>query len=162
MQEVDGESRVVEPPLPLTISTITADKGNDYVVGVPLTSVKGVRTERWRTNYILPCCIIVFLGVLAFQLIQWGYPSSIGYLAKYTEKTTVSGCQVFTNHVVQNVDKVKENIEANQIDCAKTPYVYMTGFEYSQQTSLMSCEHPLEGSLTPNCFVNNIIRNDKK
>ncbi|CAI2160861.1 Uncharacterised protein [Serratia fonticola] len=113
-------------------------------------------------KYILLAGIVALLGLMAFQFIQWGYPSSMGYLARYTEKTTVSGCQVFTDHVVKNVEKVKENIELSQIDCNKNPYIYLTGFQYSQQLSLLSCDRPLGENAASTCYVNNIVRDNKK
>ncbi|WP_261161984.1 hypothetical protein [Serratia fonticola] len=131
-------------------------------VDVPFSSVKVVRPERWKMKYILLAGIVALLGLMAFQFIQWGYPSSMGYLARYTEKTTVSGCQVFTDHVVKNVEKVKENIELSQIDCNKNPYIYLTGFQYSQQLSLLSCDRPLGENAASTCYVNNIVRDNKK
>lgn len=162
VQEVDGGKVIIAPPHSLPVSTIVIDKKSISDPAIPLSSEKVVRHGGGRFKYTLFAGIVVLLGLMVFQLTKWGYPSSLGYLAKYTEKTTVSGCQVFTNHIVQNVAMVKENLADNQIDCTKTPYIYMTGFQYSQQTSLLSCEQPLRGATAPKCFVNNNVRNNKK
>lgn len=125
-----------------------------------------LKLEHARNKKGMLIILFVFVLILSsgviFQLIQWGVPSSTAYLSKFQHKTTVSDCQVFTNHVVKNIDRVKENIAASQIDCAKVPYVYMTGYQYSHIVSLLSCEQPLGGTTVPKCSVNTIVRNTEK
>lgn len=145
-------------------SPLTVNKGSASAVIVtrPSPSIKRTVARPWRGKLLLLAGIIAALGLMVFQLIGWGTPSSANYASKYTHKITVSGCQVFTNHEVKNVDRVKENIEISQIDCTKTPYIYLTGFQYSQQLSLLSCDHPLGKNAASKCYVNNIVRNNKK
>ncbi|CAI1211413.1 winged helix-turn-helix domain-containing protein [Serratia fonticola] len=162
VEEVDELVLAPHEPRAFPASPVAVNKGSALAVTRSSPSIKRAFARPWRGKLLLPAGIIAALGLMVFQLIWWGSPSSENYATKYTHKITVSGCQVFTNHVVNNVDRVKESIEISQINCAEMPYIYLTGFQYSQQLSLLSCDHPLGGNAAPKCYVNNIVRNNKK
>jgi DNA-binding winged helix-turn-helix (wHTH) protein len=164
VDEVDDLVLAPHEPRVFSASPLAVNKGSASVPAVTRSSPSIKRAfarQRRGALFLLTGCIAA-LGLMVFQLGWWGTPSSVNYASKYIHKVTVSGCQVFTNHVVNNVEKVKENIELSQIDCNKNPYIYLTGFQYSQQLSLLSCDRPLGENAASTCYVNNIVRDNKK
>jgi hypothetical protein len=162
VEEINDTVLMAATPFSFPASNPVVEDGSVSTVTLSSPSIKRAFTGAWRVRLLLLSGFIASLGLMVFQLMLWGPPLSVNYAEKYTHKLTVSGCQVFADHVVKNVDRMKEIIVQSQIDCTKMPYIYLTGFQYSQQSSLLSCEQPLEGRSAPKCSINNIVRNTIK
>ncbi len=53
-------------------------------------------------------------------------------------------------------------IASSNIDCVKKMHLYISDFQYSMNTSILSCDRALEDKITPNCQVYNLLRGAQK
>lgn len=100
--------------------------------------------------------VFLLLGVLVFQLSEWGWPSPSERL--FTSRVTVGGCQVYTNHAFSRSD-LQNSIEHNNVDCQRTPFVYLyvASLQYKIHTSVMLCKKPIENTEPFNCLTYNYL-----
>lgn len=80
-----------------------------------------------------------------------------------SEAISFSGCKIFTNRdSVINKEKVVSIASAQELQCNKTPYIYMTSYKYSDRLSLILCQQPLNGEHNANCHSLYYIKSFRK
>lgn len=155
--EIEGASMEVTLAHSPTITTEIAstetplDEKTEPLTALP--APKRVHTVRIRSQLLFVTGIIFLLGLMILQLVLWGYPSYENYLSKYTKKGTVAECHIYANHEAADMAIITRSLEDSQIDCTKRAYIYITSFEYGTNTSLLSCDRPLDAATSPECFA---------
>lgn len=165
VEEVEEENRKATPFDLADINTeVVVGESSSEEIMPSLISSTGGRRRYSRINrkcILFSAGVVILLGLLVFQLFQWGSPLSTDYLSKYMKIGTISECQVFANHTDADKTQLKKMLDDNQVDCIKMPYAYITSFKYSKHRSLLSCDRAIDASPPPKCFAFNNIEEAK-
>lgn len=166
VQEISEEAESVILVQPQTTDTEIVIQQDDISQELPLPvsspMVKEQPLVKRRWIWLLCVSNLILFGLAALQFLKWGYQSAENYSAQYQYQWTISNCRVYTNSDSRGRAEAEKLIASSNIDCVKKMHLYISDFQYSMNTSILSCDRALEDKITPNCQVYNLLRGAQK
>jgi DNA-binding winged helix-turn-helix (wHTH) protein len=106
--------------------------------------------------------IVMLMILLGMQIYNWGYASSSSVVSRFIKVSAESGCVFFAEMDATNVLGKLKLINATDIDCQRTPFVYVSGNANNTITSFLACDLEISNVKTPECLTRNVLDEDKK
>lgn len=162
VQEISEATEDVELVLPQSANTDIIIQQKDVSqeaslsASTPMVKEQPLVKRRWI--WLLCVSNLILFGLAALQFLKWGYQSAENYSAQYQYQWTISNCRVYTNNDSRGRAEAEKLIASSNIDCVKKTHLYISDFQYSMNTSILSCDRALEDNTTPNCQVYNLLR----
>ncbi|CAI1604293.1 winged helix-turn-helix domain-containing protein [Serratia fonticola] len=104
--------------------------------------------------------IVMLMILLGMQIYNWGYASNSSVISKFIKISAESGCVFFAEMNATDVLGKLKSINATDIDCHRTPFVYVSGNTNNTKTSFLACDREINSIRTPECSAGNILNGE--